>query len=470
MVRLSFHGAAETVTGSKYLIEAGDARVLVDCGLFQGLKSLRQLNWLPEPFPAESVDAVVLTHAHVDHSGQLPLLEKQGFRGPVYCTAATAELTEILLLDAAENQERDAEYANRKGFSKHKPALPLYDCRDVRRLLPNLMPTATRSWFPLVGPLWARLVQVGHLLGAVMVEIEVRDRKPPLRLLFSGDVGRFDAPLYYDPSPPGPCDYLICESTYGDRDHPREAVLDQLAQVVHEALDRGGVIVVPAFAVGRAQQLVYLLRVLIDQKRLPELPVYVDSPMALDATSVYQKYSADHDLSEGRLAGPESVFRWRNVHLVRTVEESKRINAVAGPAVIISSSGMLTGGRVLHHLEQRLPEARNTVLLGGFMAEGTRGRSLQNGAKWLRIHGRDVPVRAAVAPISCLSGHADRDELLRWLEPLPAPRRVFLTHGEKSAAEAFAEQLTSRRGWNVTIPRLGESFELSASDGRQNRD
>lgn len=460
MVRLSFHGAAETVTGSKYLLEADGSRMLIDCGMFQGLKQLRLLNWEHQPFDAAGVDAAVLTHAHIDHSGQLPLLVKQGFRGPIYCTSATAELVEILLLDSAENQVRDADYANRKHFSKHKPALPLYDGRDARRVLPRLKAVARKSWFHVTGPFWARLLDVGHLLGASMVQIEVRDREPPLRLLFSGDVGRYDAPLYHDPSPPPACDVLVCESTYGDRDHPHEAVLDQLAHAMSDALARGGVVLVPAFAVGRAQQLIYLLRVLTDKGRLPELPIYLDSPMAIEATAVYQRHAADHDLSEGALDGPHSIFDWHSVRLVRSVDESKRLNALDGPAVIISSSGMLIGGRILHHLEQRLGDPRNTILLGGYMAEGTRGRALQNGAPTLRMHGRDVPVRAAVTPISSLSGHADRDELLRWLSPLPPPRHVYMTHGEKPAAMALAEQLRQRLGWQPVVPRLGQRFEF----------
>lgn len=467
MVRLSFHGAAETVTGSKYLLEADGTRALIDCGLFQGLKRLRELNWRHQPFDAAGIDGVILTHAHVDHTGQLPLLVKQGYRGPIYCTGATAELTEILLLDSAEAQVRDTDYANRKGTSKHKPALPLYDRHDAARVIPRLQAIERKRWRQLAGPIWFRLLDVGHLLGASMIEIEIRNQTPPLRLVFSGDVGRFDAPLYFDPTPPPACDFLICESTYGDRLHPQETVLDQLTEVVQAALARGGVILVPAFAVGRAQQLIYLLRVLIDRGRLPELPIYLDSPMAIDATAVYQKYSAEHDLAEGRLDGPASVFAWRNVHLVRSVGDSKQLNSLAGPAVIISSSGMLTGGRILHHMEQRADDPRNTILLGGYMADGTRGRALQNGAPTIRIYGRDVRVRAAVVPISSLSGHADRAELLRWLAPLPAPRRVFLTHGEKASATVLAEHLQANRGWSVTIPRLGESFELTANPGSE---
>ncbi|MEX0712509.1 MAG: MBL fold metallo-hydrolase [Pirellulales bacterium] len=468
MVKLTFHGAAETVTGSKYLLEAGGARVLFDCGLFQGLKELRLKNWQPLAFEPSSVDSVVLTHAHIDHIGFLPRFSRLGFARAAYATAATADLAEIILLDAAKNQEDDAEYANQKGFSKHKPALPLYDERDVRRALKLLRPIARNEWFNPAGPIWCRYHDAGHLLGSTMIEVEVRPTADqpsagarPLRLLFSGDVGRYAAPLYHDPSPPPACDYLVCESTYGNRDHPPGSVLDQLAGVIRAAVDRGGVMLFASFAVGRAQQLMYLVQVLIQRGRIGRMPIYLDSPMSVRATAVYLTHAADHDLSELDLSAAAShMLDTPNVHLARTVEESKRINGVEGPAVIISSSGMMTGGRILHHLKRRLPEERNTIVVGGFMAAGTRGRMLQEGAARLRVHGRDVPVRSAVAEMSGLSGHAGRSELLRWLEPLPPPRKVFLTHGEKEGALALAEQLRTGHGWNVCVPKLGESFEL----------
>lgn len=460
MVRLAFFGAAETVTGSKYLLEAGGSQVLIDCGLFQGLKALRLLNWEPPPFDPASLNAVVLTHAHIDHIGSLPRIVKLGCHCPVYATPPTYDLAEIMLYDSANSQEDDAEYANRKGFSKHHPALPLYDARDVAKTLKLLKSQPRDAWFNPAGPIWCRYRDGGHLLGSAMIEVEVREGTRPLRITFSGDVGRYDAPLYHDPQPPPPCDYLVCESTYGNRDHPSENALDQICEVVKDSIRRGGVVVVPAFAVGRAQQLIYLLRVLIHDNRLPELPIFLDSPMSIDATQIYQSHAPEHDLTEGRLEGRETVFSGRNVHLSRTVAESKRINDVAGPAVIISSSGMMTGGRVLHHLKQRLPDPKNTVLLGGFMAAGTRGRQMQEGAASIRIHGRDIKVKAAIASMSGLSGHAGRTELLRWLAPLPAPRRTFLTHGELDGANALAAELRSTRGWDVVVPKLGAVVEL----------
>lgn len=463
MPQLTFHGAAETVTGSKYLLDSGKSRVLIDCGLFQGLKDLRLKNWADLPFRASSVDAVVVTHAHLDHIGYLPRLVRQGFAGPIYCTKATAELAQIILLDAAKIQESDAEYANRKQISKHHPALPLFDVEDAQRAIKRLDTIALDRWFTPARSIECRYHDAGHLLGSTMVEVKVDEHGGrPLSILFSGDVGRYNAPLYHDPSPPPACDFLVCESTYGDREHPQVNVLDQLAATVNAAIRRGGVILVAAFAVGRAQQLIYLLELLANQRKTPQLPIFLDSPMAVEATEVYCRHAAEHDLQEGTL-GP-GVFDGPNVHLAKSVDQSKQINHVAGPAVIIASSGMMTGGRILFHLRQRLPDPQNTVLLGGFMAEGTRGRKLLEGAPSLRIHGRDVPVRAAIANHPELSGHADRGELLRWLAPLPAPRRVFITHGEKASATTFAQELRARRGWNVDVPRLGESVNLEPFD------
>jgi len=460
MTQITFHGAAGTVTGSKYLLEADGARVLVDCGLFQGLKKLRLMNWDRLPFDPTTIDSVVLTHAHLDHIGYLPRFSKNGFKGPIYATAATCELAELILLDSAKNQERDAEYANRKGFSKHKPARPLYDSHDAAEVLMRFRTVPRGKWFTPAEPISMRMHDAGHLLGSNMIEVEVRSSDPPLRILFSGDVGRYDGPLYHDPSPPPSCDVLICESTYGDRDHPEGDLLASLVDVVGRAVARGGVMLMASFAVGRAQQLIYLLQVLMHEGRIPRLPIYLDSPMSVNATKIYRQHREDHDLAEGRLEGRDSVLDGPGVHLVRSVGESKALNKLDGPGVIISSSGMMTGGRILHHLRRRLPDAKNTIVLGGFMAAGTRGRRLQEGARAVRIHGRDVEVRAAIDKVSGLSGHADRSELLRWLTPLDPPRQTFLTHGEADSAAALAGTLRKDRGWNVVVPELGESFSL----------
>jgi metallo-beta-lactamase family protein len=461
MTKLTFHGAAETVTGSKYLLEADSAHVLIDCGLFQGIKELRMRNWAKTPFNLKELDAVVLTHAHLDHVGYLPRIVKQGFRGKIYCTPATAELTEITLLDSAKIQESDAEYANKKGFSKHVPAYPLYEIRDAEQTVKLFHTVPRGEWFSPAEPIWMRYHDAGHLLGSNMIEVEIRNQAPPLRILFSGDVGRYDGPLYHDPAPPPACDYLICESTYGNRDHKDADILDSLAEVVNRCVERGGVMLVAAFAIGRSQQLIYLMQLLKKQRRIPNVPIYLDSPMAVDATNVYREFDEDHDLTEGELDPQDPLFGGEHVFMCRKTEESKALNRHAGPAMIISSSGMMTGGRILHHLKQRLPDKRNTVIVGGFQAIGTRGRLLQDGAKFLKIHGEEVPVRATIETIPGLSGHADRSGLLRWLKPLPAPRRVFLTHGEVDSAQALRDELTSSRGWDVRIPAMGETQELS---------
>jgi len=459
MLRLSFHGATETVTGSKYLLETDRAQVLFDCGLFQGLKHLRELNWRPPPYPPRQLESIVLTHAHLDHTGYLPRMAREGFNCPIYCTPATAELTELILLDSAKIQEEDANYANRSGYSKHKPALPLYTARDAQAANRLLDPRPGTDWFRAADEVFVKFHDAGHLLGSASLEVEVRQPKRTTRILFSGDVGRYDAPLYYDPSPPVPCDVLICESTYGDREHPEDNLLDELALEVNRTIARGGVLVAACFAVGRAQQLIYLLNVLMLQNRIPEIPIYLDSPMAVDATEIYCRFADLHDLSEGDLGGMEQALMGPHVHLSKTVDESRAINAERGPAVILSSSGMMTNGRILHHLRHRLPEPRNTILVGGFQAAGTRGRSLLDGAPYLRIHGQDVPVRAQVSQISGLSGHAGRSELLRWLKDLPRPRKTFLTHGEKSSAQSFAVDLR-KKGWDVEVPRLGQVVDL----------
>lgn len=460
MAKISFHGAARTVTGSKYLLEAGDARVLIDCGMFQGLKKLRELNWEPTPFDVKSLDAVVLTHAHLDHTGYLPRVVKEGFDGKVYCTPATGKLAELILLDSAKIQEYDAAYANKKGFSKHKPALPLYDGQDVQQTLQQFRDTERGKWFSPAEPIWMRFHDAGHLLGSNMIEVEIRDQDPPLKILFSGDVGRYDGPLYHDPAPPPACDYLICESTYGNRDHPEADLLEALEGVVNRAIKRGGVMLMASFAIGRAQQLIYLLQLLKKDDRIPDLPIYLDSPMSVDATKIYREHHDDHDLSEGELVDRQ-VLGGPSFHLCRSAEESKGLNHVKGTAIIIASSGMMTGGRIVHHLKRRLPDKKTTVVLGGYMAVGTRGRRIQDGAETIRMHGEEVPVNAAIEKVPGLSGHADRAGLLRWLQDLPDPRKVFLTHGEPDSAEALADELSGSRDWDVVVPDLGETHELT---------
>ena len=462
MFQLTFHGAAQTVTGSKALLEADNVRAMVDCGLFQGLKSLRERNWAPPEYRPESIDALLLTHAHIDHSGYLPRLVRQGFAGPIYVTPPTREVVELLLYDSAKIQEEDARWLNEKSLSKHTPALPLYDCSDVDRTLPLFQVRDYDEWFPVAGDVRARFRDIGHLIGSAMIDMDVEHAGKTERILWSGDVGRYGMPLNADPTPPAGADYLVVESTYGNRSHPHEPALVGFEPLIRRMLEQRSILLVPAFAVGRAQQVIYIARELIHQRRVPEFPIYLDSPMAVDATRIYCKYPENHTVASERLQEDEScVLNGPNVHLCRTTAESKALNNLRGPALVISSSGMLTGGRILHHLKHRLPDPSSTVALVGYQADGTRGRSLQQGAKVIKIHGEMVPVRAHIADLGSLSGHADRDELLRWLSDLPrAPKRVFVTHGEKDAAVALAESLRREHGWDVRVPELGQHFDL----------
>jgi len=462
MPGLTFLGAAGEVSGSRHLVDAAGGRVLVDCGLFQGEKNLRDKNWDRFPVRPDSINAIVLTHGHIDHSGYLPRLAREGFAGPIYTSPATADLLGLLLYDSAKCQAEDALYANRKGFSKHSPALPLYEEQDVDRVLRLVRPVARESWFSPAGGIRCRFHEAGHMLGSSFIEMEAAREEggEPVRIVFSGDVGRFDAPLYKDPMSPPNCDYLVCESTYGDRDHTPSRPLDELEKVTNDAIRRGGMMLVASFAIGRCQQLVYLLRTLMAAGRVPETPIWVDSPMAVDAMEVFRKHRDEHDFSEAKMQGVAESLASPFVRMAKTADESKAINGHHGAGIVIASSGMMNGGRILHHLARRLPDPKTTVLVAGYQAKGTRGRSLIEGAEFLRIHGRDVPVRAVVRKVDALSGHADRHELDRWLGSMAAPRRTFLVHGEPPAAAALAEFIRSRRGWNVHIPALGEHVEL----------
>ena len=462
MPGLTFLGAAGEVSGSRHLVDAAGGRVLVDCGLFQGEKNLRDKNWDRFPVRPDSINAIVLTHGHIDHSGYLPRLAREGFAGPIYTSPATADLLGLLLYDSAKCQAEDALYANRKGFSKHSPALPLYEEQDVDRVLRLVRPVARESWFSPAGGIRCRFHEAGHMLGSSFIEMEAAREEggEPVRIVFSGDVGRFDAPLYKDPISPPNCDYLVCESTYGDRDHTPSRPLDELEKVTNDAIRRGGMMLVASFAIGRCQQLVYLLRTLMAAGRVPETPIWVDSPMAVGAMEVFRRHRDEHDFSEAKMQGVAESLASPFVRMAKTADESKAINGHHGAGIVIASSGMMNGGRILHHLARRLPDPKTTVLVAGYQAKGTRGRSLIEGAEFLRIHGRDVPVRAVVRKVDALSGRADRHELDRWLGSMAAPRRTFLVHGEPPAAAALAEFIRSRRGWNVHIPALGEHVEL----------
>lgn len=451
-MRLNFMGAAGTVTGSKYLLENEGKRLLVDCGLFQGLKQLRLRNWDGLPLDAGKIDAVVLTHAHIDHSGYLPALAKQGFRGPVFATEATTALCGLMLPDSGHLQEEDALYANRHGFSKHQPALPLYTEEDARRTLKLFRPQQFGTSFEPIPGVTVRFSPAGHILGAASVHVAWDGKS----ILFSGDLGRNADILMQPPAAPDAADYVVVESTYGDRDHEDSDAAGVLAEVVSRTAARGGVVVVPAFAVGRAQALMYVLSKLKRAGRIPDLPVFLNSPMATDATAIYHRFRAQHRLS------PEDCDRMCHVaRIVNSVEESRKLNDLRVPAVIISASGMATGGRVVHHLKAFAPDHRNTILLAGYQAAGTRGAALAGGAREIKIHGKYVPVRAEVVSLGTLSAHADRGELLGWLDRLPrAPQRVFVTHGEPVAADSLRRSIEEKHHWPCTVAEHMVAVEL----------
>ena len=443
---LSFLGATDTVTGSRYLIETGGARVLVDCGLFQGPKKLRERNWRPPPFQPSSLDAVVLTHAHIDHSGYLPKLCNDGFRGEIWCTEGTCDLLRILLPDSGHLQEEDARHANKYGYARHRPALPLYTREDAERCLGQLRAVAYHETFEPAPGVTASYTRAGHIVGSGCLALAADG----VRVTFTGDVGRPADPVMRPPEPLGPTDYLVIESTYGDRRHPPEDPGTALASLVSETAARGGTLVVPAFAVGRAQHLLHLLAGLRAAKRIPHLPVYLDSPMAIDATGLFCKHKDDHRVSDA-----ECTLMCKLATYTRTPDESKAIDRSTEPKIVISASGMATGGRVLHHLQRFLPDERSTVLLVGYQSAGTRGRQLAEGVQELKLHGQYVPVRARVVQLQALSAHGDYAELIDWLLPAAiAPRRVFVTHGEPSASDAFRRRLAERFGWNTTTPDL----------------
>jgi metallo-beta-lactamase family protein len=452
-MKLQFLGATDTVTGSKYLIEHDKAKVLVDCGLFQGYKQLRLRNWAPPPVKPASIDAVILTHAHIDHSGYLPLLARDGFRGKVFCTPATYDLCRILLPDCGHLLEEEAEFANRHGLSKHKPALPLYTRADAERCLQLFHPVPFgKSWQPLPG-LNASLTPSGHMSGSSFVKLDNGSRS----ILFSGDIGRPNDLVLKPPAQVDGADYLVVESTYGDRLHKDSDPLLELGQVIKRTAARGGVVLIPAFAVGRAQSLLHCIQLLKAQGVINhKLPVYLNSPMAASAMQVYLKHK-----DELRLTAAECEAMAHTAHIVQSPEESRLLNARHGPMVIVAASGMATGGRVVHHLKAFAPDKRNTILFAGFQAGGTRGATIAGGAPTVRIHGEDVPVRAEVAMLADLSAHADAAEITAWLRGFKsAPRQTFVTHGEPAAADAMRQRIERELHWHVHMPTYLESVTL----------
>ncbi len=453
-MKLQFLGATGTVTGSKYLLSCGTHNVLIDCGLFQGLKELRLRNRDAFPVPPADIDAVVLTHAHLDHSGYLPLLVKNGFRGKIFCSPATYELCKLLLPDSGRLQEEEAGYANRHGFSRHAPALPLYSEADAVRALRYFTPVEFGAPFNIVGEMQGELSLAGHILGAAILSVRARGKT----VVFSGDLGRSNDPIMVPPTPIAHADYLVVESTYGDRRHDPADPLLKLGETVRATAARGGVTVIPAFAVGRAQSLLYDLYRLKQRGAIPaHVPIYLNSPMAADATALYQKYRSNH-----RLNHEQCYAMGHAATIVTTVEQSIALNERQLPMVILAASGMATGGRVLHHLKAFASDPRNTILFAGFQAAGTRGARMLAGEASIKIHGQQVPLRAQVEQISNLSAHADGDEILGWLSHFSQPpRRTFVTHGEPAAAAALRRRIAHELDWHCDVPAYLDEVALS---------
>lgn len=464
---LTFLGAARTVTGSKHLLDTGSHRMLVDCGLFQGLKDLRERNWHPLPIRAHEIHTVVLTHAHLDHSGYLPRLVGQGFRGRIFCTPATADLARIVLADAARIQEEDAERANRKGYTRHRPAMPLFTEEDAARAMALLQPVGYDRPMPVMPGVTVDFINAGHLLGSAYARVRVEAAGKTI--LFGGDLGRYSRPVLPDPTPVAEADVLLVESTYGDRLHEADDDGVRLAEIIRTTSARGGKVIIPAFALGRVEELLYWIKRLEDQRQIPELPVYVDSPMASEVLTQYRKRAneLDDELAQqgagplARAAKGLSLFATAKLRVVSTIPESRQVQESNAAAIVVSSSGMATGGRVLHHLVHALPDARNTVLFAGYQAAGTRGRALLDGAHTTRIHGQDIPVRAQIEKLDSMSAHADANEIMRWLGGFTRPPAVTcLVHGEPGPMDTLKARIERELGWTVRTPAHQEKMEL----------
>ncbi|HBE81603.1 MAG TPA: MBL fold metallo-hydrolase [Pyrinomonadaceae bacterium] len=463
MTKISFYGGVGTVTGSKYLLEHNGRRVLVDCGLFQGLKELRERNWQDPPFDPRGIDAIIITHAHIDHTGYLPRVVKLGYEGPVFTSNGSSDLLKILLPDSGRLQEEEADYRNRHALTSHSPALPLYDENDAKSAI-KLIKAVPNDGRPVevCEGITASFLVAGHIIGASLVLIEMASTEGPIRFLFSGDLGHYDQPIVKDPAHPPECDYLMVESTYGNRLHGDVSSDVQMARIINEAADRDGPILIPAFAVGRTQEVLYLIRELEDAGRIPVLPVIVDSPMAAQATQVYNRWTEEHDEEYASiLMQKRHPLRTASMQTTSTRDESKRLNTLKGSRIIVSASGMMTGGRVLHHAMRMLPDENATVIFVGYQAAGTTGRRILDGEREVKIMKNWVPVRCRIEKVEGFSAHADWKAVIRWLEGMPgSPRMVFTTHGEPDAAEAMAGHIRDRFGWSVVVPEYGQSIEL----------
>lgn len=440
---ITFHGAAGTVTGSRFIVEHEGRRLLVDSGVFQGIKALRQRNWQPFPVDPASIEAVILTHAHIDHSGYLPALVRDGFRGAIWCTPATAALAKILLLDSAHLHEEDARFANRRHSSRHDPALPLYTTADAEGAIRRLHPAPFGQTFTPTGTLAASFSRVGHILGAAAAHLDAGGAS----VTFTGDVGRPDDPILLDPEPLRTADHVVTESTYGNRLHGPDDPSNILADIINRTVKQGGTVLIPAFAVGRAQTLLHLISQLRRSGRIPDVPTFLNSPMAIDATELFCEFPNEH-----RLTDDECRSMCDGVTFVRSVDDSKRLTGRRGPMIVLAGSGMVTGGRILHHLGTVAPDNRSTIVLAGFQAAGTRGQALADGARDIKVFGQYIPVRAHIARIDSLSAHADADQLISWLGTAsPAPAAASVVHGEPAAADALRRRLRDDLGWNAAV-------------------
>lgn len=460
-VRVRFLGADGTVTGSRHLIEVDDFKVLVDCGMFQGLKELRMKNREPFPIDPAEIDAVVITHAHIDHTGYLPKLVKEGFSGSVYTTEATFDLMKIMLLDSAKLQEEEARWAKKKGYSKHDQPEPLYDTDDAESVFP-LVKSCDYGCDKRIHPrINVKFRNAGHILGAATVEMLIQGPKETKRFVFSGDLGRYEDPMLFPPEPVFETDVLFIESTYGNRENPVDHPLDQFAGVVNRAMERGGCLLIPAFSVGRTQLLMYYMKTLIESGRIPDMPVYVDSPMAINATEIHRRHFDYHKFDDIDLRDKNSIFDFKNIQYKRSQSESMQLNSIQSDAIIISASGMCTGGRILHHLYNRLGRENDSILFVGYQAEGTRGRRIVDGEPMVKMLGYEVPVKCHVEHVDGLSAHADKTDLLRWLDNFKkSPEFTFVVHGEKDVSIEFAKTIHDKFGWETMVPEYEEYKEL----------
>lgn len=453
MINIQFLGGAETVTGSKYLLTFRNKKILIDCGLFQGLKNLRLKNWDPFPIPAHTIDAILLTHAHLDHSGYIPRLIREGFKGNIYATSATKKLCEILLSDSGYLMEEEARFLNKKKISKHSPALPFYTQEEGQKSIKFFSDVELNKRTQIDSDISFEFRYAGHILGAASILVKIADQT----IYFSGDLGRPEDPIFFPAEAPAAVDYLILESTYGNKAHKNIDVLEDLASHIQRAVQKDGVILVPAFAVGRTQLLIYYLSILKMQKRIPDIPIYLNSPMATDATKLFCENTNLHKISK------ETCNDFFNpIHYVQSVEESKALNEKKGPMIIISASGMLTGGRILHHMKAFASNPKNMILLTGFQAAGTRGQALRDGAKEVKIHGQYIPINAEIVNLDYLSAHADYTEIIQWLKTAPhlKPKKVFVTHGESPASDELRRRLVETFHWDCLVPTLFSEFQL----------